>query len=488
MVKGTSGADVLNIEFGDTVSAGGGADVINVLEGDNYYDGVVTPYGIINGGAGLDRLVLKAPENVSDGDWIFHFSDVRSIEELGFTNSLIHYDRAQFSLTLPGTAQGVAAVGRPLAIFGSAGGNEVAWEVTGGMGSATAITFPRLTFTDFAKGQSFGTGFSPDYVEIRAGDALDYVLQASNVIGRLGIEQDLIGNAGDDTLIGSVGGDYLSGNGGADKLYGKSGDDMLAISVNAQPVAGDLLDGGAGTDYLWVIGSTRTQPVVFNGTLVSIEGIRLSSLATLLITAEQMAALPSALKISGRSTSTLAISDAQQFSAAKFNFVVDTAPKIIIAGTDGANVLIGSSRADELNGLGGKDRLIGGDGYDRLHGGDGADQLTGGLAGDAFVFETSGKAAGRDTIVDFSSAQGDVIEIARSGFAGVVGGVINLTADEFYAAAGAKAAHDASDRIVYDTTSGILYHDADGLGGQAAVAFALLKGAPALAAMDILVV
>ena len=48
-----------------------------------------------------------------------------------------------------------------------------------------------------------------------------------------------------------------------------------------------------------------------------------------------------------------------------------------------------------------------------------------------------------------------------------------------YAAAGAKAAHDASDRIVYNKTTGALYFDADGKGHVAAIEFAVLDHHPA---------
>ena len=43
----------------------------------------------------------------------------------------------------------------------------------------------------------------------------------------------------------------------------------------------------------------------------------------------------------------------------------------------------------------------------------------------------------------------------------------SLDKGEFYAKAGAKAAHDADDRIVYNKTNGNLYYDADGKGWRA---------------------
>ena len=46
---------------------------------------------------------------------------------------------------------------------------------------------------------------------------------------------------------------------------------------------------------------------------------------------------------------------------------------------------------------------------------------------------------------------------------------------------------DASDRIVYNTTTGQLFYDADGSGAGAAQLIATFQGAPAIAATDITV-
>ncbi|ACV34215.1 putative hemolysin-adenlyate cyclase protein [Candidatus Accumulibacter phosphatis] len=50
----------------------------------------------------------------------------------------------------------------------------------------------------------------------------------------------------------------------------------------------------------------------------------------------------------------------------------------------------------------------------------------------------------------------------------------NLTADQFWSGNGISVAHDASDRIIYDTASGSLFYDADGSGSGAAVAIAVV--------------
>jgi Ca2+-binding RTX toxin-like protein len=80
----------------------------------------------------------------------------------------------------------------------------------------------------------------------------------------------------------------------------------------------------------------------------------------------------------------------------------------------------------------------------------------------------------------------DVLVLQRLDFRAAGWGRLSSTA--FYAADGANQAHDASDRIVYDTASGQLYYDADGKGGGAAQLFATLEGAPKLYAGDFLIV
>lgn len=149
----------------------------------------------------------------------------------------------------------------------------------------------------------------------------------------------------------------------------------------------------------------------------------------------------------------------------------------------------GARGDDSLFGNAGADRLIGGSGADRLSGGAGSDRLQGGLGADRFIFDSAATATDFDTIADFSRAQGDRIMLSRAVFAGL-GSAKKLTADQFYAAAGATQAQDATDRIIYDNSTGTLYYDADGLGDVAAVAIAVLGTSkhPGLAFDDFLIV
>jgi Ca2+-binding RTX toxin-like protein len=127
-----------------------------------------------------------------------------------------------------------------------------------------------------------------------------------------------------------------------------------------------------------------------------------------------------------------------------------------ITGNSGANLLDGGKGDDVLNGMGGNDRLIG-----RL----GADTLAGGSGADRFVFATAPVAGGiADTVVDFNSAEGDLIELGRSAFRGLGRTLGTISADQFWSGPGVDRIHLSTDRLLYDTTSGKLWYDADGAG------------------------
>lgn len=80
-------------------------------------------------------------------------------------------------------------------------------------------------------------------------------------------------------------------------------------------------------------------------------------------------------------------------------------------GGNGNDLLKGGGGADILRGNDGDDTLRGGDGNDRLLGGEGADFLHGGLGADTFVFKLDYAFAGVDTVKDFSTVEGDRIDI-----------------------------------------------------------------------------
>src|SRR5207248_4960823 len=96
-------------------------------------------------------------------------------------------------------------------------------------------------------------------------------------------------------------------------------------------------------------------------------------------------------------------------------------------------------------------------------------------------------AANADAITDFASGTDKIHLDALVMNALGTGGTFASGDVRFYAAAGATGGHDADDRIVYDTSTGNLWYDADGNGAGAAQLVATLQGASALSATDIVV-
>ncbi len=132
-----------------------------------------------------------------------------------------------------------------------------------------------------------------------------------------------------------------------------------------------------------------------------------------------------------------------------------------ISGEDGNDRLWGSSGSDSLSGGANDDRLYGGWGNDILRGGSGRD---------AFVFSSAPNGVTNvDAIRDFSVAN-DTVWLENTVFTSA-GSTGRLKSAAFWTG---DAAHDASDRVIYDREDGILYYDSDGTGTDEQVAFAKL--------------
>ena len=241
-------------------------------------------------------------------------------------------------------------------------------------------------------------------------------------------EGDFIdGKAGNDTISGGAGNDTLVGGSGDDRLKGDAGDDVLRGGTGK-----DRLDGGSGRDTADY--SDASKPIV-----VELDGAR-----------------DARVRVGG--------------AAEDWVRNIEN-----VGGGKGADKLTGDAAGNVLAGNGGNDLLAGGLGADTLRGGAGRDR---------FVFDSKLKASNVDTIVDFAHNL-DRIVLDHAVFRALGS---TLDAGEFYARAGATAAHDKSDRIIYDKATGDLYYDSDGKGGHAAIHFATLSSRPVLDAGDFAIV
>ena len=87
---------------------------------------------------------------------------------------------------------------------------------------------------------------------------------------------------------------------------------------------------------------------------------------------------------------------------------------VLSGGGSGNDVLIGGNGDETLDGIDDDNILTGGAGDDTLNGVSGNDSLTGGAGADKFVLDQTAVAADTDTITDFSSSDGDRVQIDTS--------------------------------------------------------------------------
>ena len=295
------------------------------------------------------------------------------------------------------------------------------------------------------------------------GQGNDVLVSIENLVGSSRNDQ-LSGDGGNNTIDGGDGRDLIRGRGGndilidgagIDKLRGGSGVDSFRLTADGEA---DNCDGGGDADVIDVSAATSDVTVTFtsasgNGT-VSGGGFGNDTF---------------------KSVAAVAGSD----NAA----IVDT-----VIGAGGSQLFFLQGGNDIAFGNGGDDAIAGQAGRDRIDGGNGNDTMNGGNGNDTFVFSTVLNAASNvDNIEDFATGH-DTIELSAGMFSGLAAGILKAAA--FVSGSGLTEAADASDRIIYDTSTGDVYFDADGTGsGSTAILFATLANHPAdLAASDFMVV
>jgi VCBS repeat-containing protein len=150
-------------------------------------------------------------------------------------------------------------------------------------------------------------------------------------------------------------------------------------------------------------------------------------------------------------------------------------------GGSGGDNVSGGNGNDTIIGMGGGDRLAGGNGNDTLTGGAGNDNLTGGSGQDFFTFNSPNDKV--DSITDFNPVD-DTILVDDVGFGGglVVGALLEA---QFVLG---TTATDASDRFIYNQSTGALFFDIDGTGASTQIQIATLTTKPVIGFNDIFVI
>jgi Ca2+-binding RTX toxin-like protein len=265
-----------------------------------------------------------------------------------------------------------------------------------------------------------------DVVVEGAGGGNDRIYASASYVLAAGVQVEILATNGyfSTTAIN------LTGNELANILSGNIGNNVLDGGAGA-----DSLNGGEGNDWYYVdhAGDTVTDP----GSQGTDDRVYASVSYTLGAGAEIETLMTTSF------TGTTAIN---------------------LTGNAFANDVYGNAGANVLDGKGGADLLVG-------------------LGGaDTFAFTTALGAGNVDTISGFSVAD-DTIRLENAVFTGLAAGA--LAAGAFNTG---SFASQANDRIIYNSATGALLFDADGLGGAAGVQFATVAAGLALTAADFIVV
>jgi Ca2+-binding RTX toxin-like protein len=426
-LNGGDGADYLLGLAGNDVLTGGAGD--DFLDGGKGAD-------TMNGGSGNDTYIV---DNVNDVE-----VELDSSNDIDTIQSSVSYtlpDGVE-NMLLTGKAN-INATGNTLdnQLTGNNGKNVLdggmgADHLIGGLGNDTYIIDNAGDV--ITEASNAGT----DLVKVNIADAGgSYTLEANVENATLinSVAFDLIGNGLANTLTGNAQANVLDGGAGNDKLIGGAGDDTYIVDLTSSGLSQDIIIESAGNDTLKLRGtSSNTKAVTW--ILNNVENI-----------------------------------DASATGSSKLHFT----------GSDANNIIKGNSANNLIKGYAGDDTLSGEDGNDVLAGGRGNDSLTGGNGADKFVFETPLNASNIDTVNDFQASE-DSIYLDKYIFSKLKQ-TGELAAGNFVAGDNVQAL-DADDYILYDTTSGALYYDADGNGSHAPVQFATLLGVgPALSASNIFI-
>ena len=243
-----------------------------------------------------------------------------------------------------------------------------------------------------------GGGYGNDTIDGLAGhDTIDGFIGDDSLIGGAGNDSliggqgndSVFGGEGDDTIEAVAGNDYLSGGSGNDWIYGYAGNETLIGGPGddfIRPGSGDdQVDGGDGL----------IDRIIFNFNAISSVSVNLQS------------GIAFSLE-----TGTDTISNIEGVVGTNFDDVLLGMAVIAsyIEGMGGDDSISGGSGNDSLLGGDGQDTVNAGPGNDFILGGGGNDLLSGGLGADIFRLIPG---SGNDTILDFSTAQDDLLEFVN---------------------------------------------------------------------------
>lgn len=321
-------------------------------------------------------------------------------------------------------------------------------------------------------------------VEIRlgfAGDTETIIIENRTVASLTATQFVFDLDTGTKTMFGTSSADVLFGGRGADYIYGNFGNDIIVAGSGNDRIEGsygdDTLTGGGNSDIFIFSERDFGDDIITDfgpGDKIDLTAFNVSSYADLapflvvnnndiIITlgwgsdAETIRIVGGAIPLSPGG-----LGRAQ--NANSYVFDTSTLPAIV-EGSSSADVLFGGLGADRITGYGGRDMMTGGAGADRF------------LFDDGY-FGSSNNATAADVIMDFDSAQGDVIDLSA------VDANYNLSTDQAFSFIGTAAFSGVAGQLRYQVVGSDIIVTADQDGNLTADLIFTLRGVGSLAATD----
>ena len=431
-----SGADTITVADGtNVVRVGDGANTVTAGNGVNLIVGGNDADTIVAGDGGNRVEAGNGANTITTGggaDVIFAGNGKDSITS-GAGDDLITITGGQDTI-VAGAGTDLLTVDYSAAVTAVTGG-VVSGDLAGGyVGSIADLTAAKA---DFIGVENFRITTGTGNDSVTTGDGTDYIAggAGSDVLFGGGGDDMLFGNQDNDTLYGNAGNDQLFGGQGDDTLFGGQGDDVLHGNLG-----NDYLEGGKGINQVYGDGGSDTA-----GYISAAAGV------TVTLVGQGIAGSAAVAQATGVSTDSL--NDIANLTGSGFadtltgdanaNVLTGGIGTDTLFGGDGNDTLFGNQDNDTLNGGFGTDTLYGGQGDDMVYGNQGDDQLfgnigndtlyggqgndmrdggagndilvgglgsnmlTGGDGADSFV----ANASAQDSILDFSQAAGDRIDL-----------------------------------------------------------------------------
>ena len=419
-----------------TVLAGGdftfaGNDLNNNLAGGSGND-------FINGGKGADTMSGAAGNDTyivdNVGDVVIESSI--SLSEIDTVYSYIDYTLGANLEVLNLVGNALSATGNALnnSLYGTAGNNILdggtgADFMAGGTGNDTYIV------DNIGDVVSETSTLASEIDTVRA--SVNYTLGANlenliltgsgNIYG--------VGNSQNNVITGNEGNNQLIGGAGLDTMIGGKGNDIYSIDQAGElALVQELASEGTDSLFIEYTATAQTGTVDLNlNNLKNVENVVVTGAGDFTLAGNDLGN-----SLTGSSGNDFINggkgADTMTGGGGNDTYIVDNIGDVVsetgtslseidsvysyVDYTLGANLeilnLVGSASKGTGNGL--NNSIYGNDADNILDGGAGTDTLTGGAGADTFVFSSRtdmGLGASRDVITDFSSLQGDKIDLTK---------------------------------------------------------------------------